>query len=107
MGRRLTPLTMTVAALMAALPADGSAAPVSVQAIGIQITGGHYSVDVTGSEEVDRVTVSKPASESWQVAAPGGVIAKPECAGGIISPYQTCGCTSVDAVTANCTSPIR
>ena len=107
MRRRLTPLTVAVAALMAALPANGSAAPVSVQAIGIQITGGSNSVYVTGSEEVDRVSVSMPAPDTWQVVAPGGVIAEPECAGGTLSPDQTCACTSVDAVTANCTSPIR
>ena len=102
--RRLTQLTVAVAALMLVAPADGSAAPVCVQAIGIKLGRAPYSVDVTGSEEVDRITVSKPASNAWQVTAPGGVIAATECAGGTVSPYQTCGCTSVDAVTANCTS---
>jgi hypothetical protein len=48
---------MAVAALMAALPADGSAAPVSVQAIGVSLHSS-FSVYVTGSEEVDRVTLS-------------------------------------------------
>ncbi len=104
MRRCLTPLTVAILALLLALPADGSAEPVSVQAIGIQLHAAN-SIYVTGTEGVDRVTASKLASNAWQVTAPGGVIANSDCAGGTVSPYQTCGCTNVDAVTANCTSP--
>jgi hypothetical protein len=106
MVRRLLPLTLAAAALLVVLPAEGSAGPVSVQAIGIQIHGS-FSVYVTGSAETDHVTVSKPASDSWRVTAPGGVVALSECGGATISPYQTCGCSSVNAATATCTSPSR
>jgi hypothetical protein len=106
MRRLLTPLTVAIPALLLVLPANGSAEPVRVRAIGIQLHASN-SVYVTGTEDVDRVTASKLDSNAWQVTAPGGVIAETECAGGIVSPYQTCGCMNVDAVTANCTSPNR